>query len=196
MPKVSDAHRDARRDQITEAALRAFAEKGFQRTSMADIIAASGLSAGAIYLHFESKQQIAVAAARAVVGHRSDDIAARLAQGTLPDPDELIAVIMSGLRREIHDSRLLVQMWGEAVTDPDIAGIVTEIIARLRDQFVPYLTRWSIERRGYSPTQAAAWADTMLPVMLGLAQGYLVQSAVLPGFDSDAYLAGVRALFA
>ena len=46
---------------------------------MADIIAESGLSAGAIYLHFESKQQIAVAAARVVVGHRSDDIAERLA---------------------------------------------------------------------------------------------------------------------
>src|SRR6478735_2826284 len=188
MPKVSDAHRDARRDQITEAALRAFAEKGFQRTSMADIIAESGLSAGAIYLHFESKQQIAVAAARAVVGHRSEEIAGRLATGPLPDPDELIAVIMSGLRREIHDSRLLVQMWGQAVTDPEIAGIVDEIIDRLRGQFLPYLTRWSSERRGYSPGDAAAWAETMLPVLLGLSQGYIIQSAVLSDFDSDAYL--------
>ena len=196
MPKVSDAHRDARRGQITEAALRAFAEKGFQRTSMADIISESGLSAGTIYLHFESKQQIAVAAARAVVGHRADDIAGRLAAGPLPDPDELIAVIMSGLRREIHDSRLLVQMWGEAITDPEIAEIVDEIIDRLRGQFLPYLTRWSTERRGYSPAEAAAWADTMLPVVLGLSQGYIIQSAVLPDFDSDAYLAGVHALFA
>src|SRR6478609_2260637 len=114
MPKVSDAHRDARRDQITEAALRAFAAKGFQKTSMADIIAESGLSAGAIYLHFESKQQISVAAARTVVGHRRDDIAARLAEDPLPDPDELIGVIMSGLHKELRDSRLLVQMWGES----------------------------------------------------------------------------------
>lgn len=195
MPKVSDAHRDARRDQITAAALRAFGEKGFQRTSMADIIAESGLSAGAIYLHFESKQQIAVAAARSVVGHRSDEIAGRLAVGPLPDPDELIAVIMSGLRREIHDSRLLVQMWGEAVTDPEIAGVVTDIIDQLRGQFVLYLTRWATERRGDAPDDAEAWARTVLPVLLGLSQGYIIQSAVLPDFDSDAYLAGVRALF-
>lgn len=196
MPKVSDAHRDARRDQITAAALRAFGEKGFQRTSMADIIAESGLSAGAIYLHFESKQQIAVAAARSVIGHRSDEIAGRLAAGPLPDPDELIAVIMSGLRREIHDSRLLVQMWGEAVTDPEIAGVVTDIIDQLRGQFVLYLTRWATERRGDAPDDAEAWARTVLPVLLGLSQGYIIQSAVLPDFDADAYLAGVRALFA
>jgi AcrR family transcriptional regulator len=196
MPKVSDAHRDARRDQITEAAMRAFADKGFARTSMADIIAESGLSAGAIYLHFESKQQIAVAAARVVVGHRRDDIAERLTREPLPDPDELIAVIMSGLREDIHDSRLLVQMWGAAVTDPEIAGIVTEIIDQLRAQFLPYLTRWAIEHRAYSPADAAAWAGTVLPVLLGLSQGYIVQSAVFPDFDSDGYLAGVRALFA
>ena len=49
MPKVSEQHREARRDQIVDAALRCFSRKGFQRTSMADIIAESGLSAGAIY---------------------------------------------------------------------------------------------------------------------------------------------------
>jgi TetR/AcrR family transcriptional regulator, transcriptional repressor of aconitase len=196
MPKVSDAHRDARRDQITAAALRAFAEKGFQRTSMADIIAESGLSAGAIYLHFESKQQIAVATARVVVGHRRDEIAERLRRGPLPDPHELIAIIMSGLQREIRDSRLLVQMWAAAVTDPEIGGIVTEIIDQLRGQFLPYLTRWAIERRGSAPDDAAAWARTVMPALLGLSQGYIVQAAVVPDFVSDDYLAAVRTLFA
>jgi len=195
MPKVSDAHRDARRDQITAAALRAFAAKGFQKTSMADIIAESGLSAGAIYLHFESKQQIVVSAARAIVGHRRDDIAARLAEDPLPEPDELIAVVMSGLRRELSDSRLLVQMWGESVTDPEIAGVVTEIFTQLRALFVPYLARWAEQRRQLTASDAEAWAETSLPALLGLAQGYIVQSAVFPDFDGDRYLAAVRAVF-
>ena len=42
MPKITDAHRESRRDQILDAALACFAERGFQATSMADIIAASG----------------------------------------------------------------------------------------------------------------------------------------------------------
>ncbi len=195
MPKVSQEHRDARRDQITAAALRSFAEKGFQRTSMADIIAASGLSAGAIYLHFDSKQQIAVAAARAIVGHRQQDMIERLTHDPLPDPDELIAVVMAGLRRELPDSRLLVQLWGEGVVDEDLGGIVVEIMDGLRGIFLPYLTRWAQLRRGLSPDDAAAWAETVLPALLGLAQGYIVQSAIFRDFDSDAYLAAVRSFF-
>jgi len=195
MPKVSDAHRDARREQITAAALRAFSEKGFQRTSMADIIAESGLSAGAIYLHFESKQQIAVAAARAIVGHRQQDMIERLTRDPLPDPDELIAVVMAGLRRELPDSRLLVQLWGEGVIDQDIGRIVLEIMDGLRGIFLPYLARWAQQNRGLSPDVSDAWAEAILPALLGLAQGYIVQSAIFPDFREDAYLAAVRALF-
>ena len=54
MPKVTDEYRIAKREEIADAALRAFRRKGFQGASMADIIAESGLSAGAIYGHFAS----------------------------------------------------------------------------------------------------------------------------------------------
>ena len=50
MPKVSQEHRDARRAQILRAAAACFERKGYQRTTMADIIRESGLSAGAIYV--------------------------------------------------------------------------------------------------------------------------------------------------
>ncbi|QEO09433.1 TetR/AcrR family transcriptional regulator [Protaetiibacter larvae] len=195
MPKVSDAHREARRAQIVEAAMRCFAQRGFQRTSMADIIEASGLSAGAIYLHFDSKQQIAVAAARLVVGHRRDEIVERLTREPLPEPDELIGVVMSGLRRELRDSRLLLQMWAEGMGEPAMGEVVIEIIAGLREQYLSYLARWGAARRGLDPDEARAWAETMTPMLLGLSQGYIVQSALLPDFDPERYLAGVRALF-
>ena len=93
MPKVSDAHRESRRDQITDAALRSFAAKGFQRTSMADIIAESGLSAGAIYGHFESKQQIAYAVAERVLGNRLGELSEQMRGDRLPDPDQVVAII-------------------------------------------------------------------------------------------------------
>ena len=43
MPKVSEAHRESRRDQILDAALARFAERGFQATSMTDIFEAAAL---------------------------------------------------------------------------------------------------------------------------------------------------------
>src|ERR1035437_9135265 len=61
MPKVAQSHLDARRQQIVEAARVRFASHGFARTSMADIVTESGLSNGAIYRYFASKEEIVIA---------------------------------------------------------------------------------------------------------------------------------------
>lgn len=58
MPKVSDEHREARRDQILEAALSCFSHKGYHDTSMQDIAKEAGLSTGAAYIHFKGKEEI------------------------------------------------------------------------------------------------------------------------------------------
>jgi AcrR family transcriptional regulator len=49
-----------RRDQILNTAAQLFATKGYTRTSMRDVAAASGILAGSLYHHFESKEAIAV----------------------------------------------------------------------------------------------------------------------------------------
>ena len=85
MPKVTEEYRVARRDEIADAALRAFRRKGFQATSMAEIIAESGLSAGAIYGHYASKDAIIVDVASRVVGNRILDVE-RLAQHRAAGP--------------------------------------------------------------------------------------------------------------
>jgi len=48
MPRRSEEHMAMRREQVLHAALRCFAEQGFHATSMADVIQASGLSAGSV----------------------------------------------------------------------------------------------------------------------------------------------------
>jgi len=58
MPKVSQEHSDARRRQIIDAAFQCFARKGFHQTSMRDIYQQAGLSPGAVYHYFDSKDAI------------------------------------------------------------------------------------------------------------------------------------------
>ena len=58
MPLVSANHKEERRAQIVEAALAAFTRRGFADTSMRDILAESGLSAGAVYSYFPSKDDL------------------------------------------------------------------------------------------------------------------------------------------
>jgi AcrR family transcriptional regulator len=59
-PVPSLAARPRRRDQILTTAADLFAAKGYTRTSMRDVAAASGILAGSLYHHFESKEAIAV----------------------------------------------------------------------------------------------------------------------------------------
>jgi AcrR family transcriptional regulator len=49
-----------RRDQILAAAAQLFAAKGYTKTSMRDVATASGILAGSLYHHFDSKEAIAV----------------------------------------------------------------------------------------------------------------------------------------
>lgn len=46
------------REQILDASLRLFSEKGFARTSVRDIAQASGITDAAIYYHFASKRDL------------------------------------------------------------------------------------------------------------------------------------------
>ncbi len=61
MPKVTEAHLEARRQQILDAAWACFARKGYHQTTMQDICEESELSPGAIYRYFPSKEAIRTA---------------------------------------------------------------------------------------------------------------------------------------
>jgi AcrR family transcriptional regulator len=58
MAKVTAAHVEARTNQILLAAWECFARKGYYQTTMADIAREAGLSAGAIYRYFASKEAV------------------------------------------------------------------------------------------------------------------------------------------
>jgi AcrR family transcriptional regulator len=62
MAKVAASERDTfyegRRTELAEVALRLWAEKGFDATSVAAIAAAAGMSKGTFYLYFPSKQAL------------------------------------------------------------------------------------------------------------------------------------------
>lgn len=124
MPKVGQAHLDARRQQIVAAARARFASHGFARTSMADIMTESGLSIGAIYRYFASKDELVIAVCE---------------QGSEGFPKALSGEAISGflehvraLAREQGHARLVAQIYAEAALSPALAAIVAQQLAALR----------------------------------------------------------------
>src|SRR3990172_1227249 len=64
MPKVTEAHLEARRQQILDAAAGCFTQKGFHHSTMHDICQMAELSPGAVYRYFTSKEEIIAAMLR------------------------------------------------------------------------------------------------------------------------------------
>jgi AcrR family transcriptional regulator len=58
MPKLKPETQNARREHILDAAETCFAEAGFHRTTMHDICKLAGVSPGALYVYFDSKEAL------------------------------------------------------------------------------------------------------------------------------------------
>lgn len=58
MPKISEERRAERREQILAGARRAFAEHGYEGATVAKLEQATGLSRGAIFNYFPSKEDL------------------------------------------------------------------------------------------------------------------------------------------
>src|SRR5215510_815840 len=58
MPKISEERKSARRDQILEGARRCFAEYGYEGATVSKLENEIGLSRGAIFNYFPSKEDL------------------------------------------------------------------------------------------------------------------------------------------
>ena len=193
MPRVTDEYRQHQRDRIRDALIACVRRKGFHRTSMSDVIAESGMSAGAIYGYYKGKSEIIRDVAQGVVTVDPDALLASLGED-LQGPAGLIRAFTTRVSLTVGDHPILLQIWAEAATDKQIAQLIEEIIDRIRDVYEGYLVTF-YKRQGRTTAKAKRLAASQAPVMLSLSQGYILQSALVPDFDSDAYFDAVRALF-
>ena len=152
MPRLTDARKELRRAQISEAAVRCFGRNGLERTSIADITAESGLSAGSIYAHYRNKAELVQASAREALSERAAVIGAWAASDAPPDPDELLARLVAG--KDPAAARVAVQTWGEATTDPAIRAIVIDMIDQTRAMLHDCVTAWLIKIEHNEPAEA------------------------------------------
>lgn len=58
MPRLAAAAREARREHLLRAAVRCFARKGYHPTTIDEIAAEAGVSKGAPYVYFDSKEAL------------------------------------------------------------------------------------------------------------------------------------------
>ncbi|WP_285243358.1 TetR/AcrR family transcriptional regulator [Pseudarthrobacter sp. fls2-241-R2A-127] len=194
MPKVSEKHRVAMRERIQQAALACVAEKGFSNVSMGDIIAEAGLSAGAVYVYYRSKEELIVDAGQRVFAERMAALEGLGGEGAVLPPEQAIVELMTGLMQMDFFPGVAVQVWGEAVRNDRMGEVARSILAQIRGHIETYLEAWLRVSRPAEDAQGKA--RLLAPAVMGLIQGCAVQCA-LAGEDVEAaYLESARTLLA
>jgi AcrR family transcriptional regulator len=182
---VTEAYRESRRRQILDASIECFAREGFHRTSMAQIIAKAGVSAGTIYLYFDSKEQIVEA-----IAEERHALESALAATALANPDTRQALhdLADGYLNWLSDPieqkrrRVTVQVWAEALRSDRVASIVRDGVGQ-RQQIADFVG----ERQQQGHLVASLDPDAVSRVMLSLILGFVLQQAWDDTIDVNGY---------
>jgi AcrR family transcriptional regulator len=193
VPRVSEAHLAARRQQIIDAARVCFLRNGFHQTSMQDVIREASLSVGAVYRYFPSKNDLIMALAGQVL----DEVAAVFADLGSADPPLHIAVAMQrGVDFAAANTgpdgtlRLAMQVCGEALTDATLSEFVRDFYQRLRGLIITMAEQ--VRQAGGLPADADPTA--VGSVLCALLPGYALQRILTGEPSPEVFKEGLRGL--
>ena len=180
------------RRHILEVAAIAFAERGYVGASLNDIIRESGLTKGAFYFHFPSKEALALAVFRT----KQEQWVGKTLAGTMHHPraiDRLEAMLEIGCEMYENDAsaRVVGRMCTELAQQPGLAP-----------QMRPHLIAWfdivedtirAAQHEGDVRTDldTRATAETIVAAFIGVEQ---VSDALTGLGDFRARIAGLRNL--
>jgi AcrR family transcriptional regulator len=190
MARVDEAHRQRQRQKILSAARTCFARNGFHRTSMDDLLAEAGMSAGAFYRYYRGKDAVIAAIASEAVGRIAATVAGLVEERSTPSLETSLRRVFAAVDRLARDdvAGLALQVWAETERDPVLAAVAREQLDRLRVQLT------SLVQRAIDDLPSGA-AENVGAALFSLLPGYLVEQRVVGGLDPDRFVDGLLAAF-
>ncbi len=177
-PDVSEE----RKSQILEAAIAVFARLGFQQTRMDDIASQAGLSKGALYLYYKSKDAVIAALLKYFFTQEFK----RLQSFVASEREESVTEQLLQLTRQLFSAmKWIEQLMPLAFEFYALAGRDKEVRQFLREYFKDYRTALArliqrgIERGEFRAIDAEATAITLVALYEGMALLYFVDPQAL-----------------
>ena len=175
MPRITAAHEQEVRDRIVTAAVRVFSDKGFHSSTIADVCREAGLSVGAIYTYFPSKEALFRQSCDQIAARGLEELAERLVGATSTAERMAIAVDLyietideyAGAPGQIS----LVQAWAEADREPG----VREMLAARRERLVGAGQFLLYQGIAAGELPASIDVDAVTRAILALLDGLLLQ---------------------
>ncbi|HEY5946575.1 MAG TPA: TetR/AcrR family transcriptional regulator [Kofleriaceae bacterium] len=175
MPKPKRAPRkpdekksDSTRRHLLERALVLFRERGVEATTMRDIAKAAGLSLGAAYYYFPSKEALVFA-----YYEQNQVVMEQLAESATGNLRDKLGVLIHGKLRSIHDQRHMLGTIVQRLIDPgDPLSAFSAQTRAVRDRAVSIIEK-PLRDEGLAPEIARVGAYALWLFMLAMMLVYI-----------------------
>ncbi len=157
-----------RREQLLDTAALLFAQRGYARSTTAELAKAAGVTEPIIYRHFESKKDLFIALVERTATRTLELWAQRLADAK--DAAERLRRLLGDNPMTLEETREPYLVMMQAITEVDdreIRKAVTSHFADLHGFLVKELRRAQAERRVLSRFSAEIIAWTLIHIGLG-----------------------------
>lgn len=145
--------KEARPQELLDAALDLFVEKGFAATRAEEVAARAGVSKGTLYLYYPSKEELLKAVIRSTI---SAEIAEGedIVRGFVGSTVELLPFLMKEWWRRIGETKasgICKIIVAEVRNFPEIARFYAEEVIAPAEQMIASVVRRGIERGEFRP---------------------------------------------
>jgi AcrR family transcriptional regulator len=189
MPKLKPEVQYARRERLLDAAATCFSRTGFHRTTIDDICKAAGVSPGALYVYFDSKEALIAGMAERDRAEFAERFAA-LASAS----DFLEALRTLGeqyfIEEPVEADRKCIDIGLESTRNPRVREIFQRFDGFVIDSFEKLFQRLQDEGRIAPAFDIATTAKAFIVV----SDGMFWRRAVDPAFDPKAVMPAVLVL--
>ncbi|WP_285493074.1 TetR/AcrR family transcriptional regulator [Actinomadura sp. NBRC 104425] len=194
MPRVSEAHLEQRRQQILDAARACFIRKGFHETSMQDIFAEAGLSAGAVYRYFKSKTEIVESISSEAISMMGGALYEIVAEHPPPPPEEAMERLMAHMLENgesyLNSFTLAPQVWSLAMHDSGYRNNIANVLRPVHALWTTYAE--NLRDAGMLPPDSDP--EAVSRTLLALVPGFMLQRVILGGISPETLRDGLYAL--
>lgn len=165
------------RDRILKAATECFTREGYDATGVAEICAHAGISKGAFYYHFPTKQAVFLALfERWLHGLETAMQSVTEAGQTAAERLTAIAGLAAGLLTDATGQvPMFLEFWRQAAKEPEVWQTTIAPYRQYRQRFAEIIAQGTAEG-SLRPVDAQAAALTVVSVGVGL----VLQAAVEP----------------
>lgn len=177
LPKVVPQYKEEAKERIIQAALEVFAEKGLYKATMDDIAKKLGVSKGALYLYFKSKDELI----REITKRPEQDVRRFLA--TLLQTKNLESSLDEALSKEKDDQSkrrpLVFDFLAEASMNPETRKALTDAYSqnlRTLSNFLAEKGRNSNESRCQAISLMSLYIGVIASSILGVDTADLKQA--------------------